>query len=373
MSQMFEPGHGTSGLSDKEIAEDILTGKKYISNYYYAPAVLESMNSELRSTFQQINNNTQSQAKEVFDYLNSKGWYKPRQADAESLNELKNTAQESKRILSSGATENSNLGGKSIVIGSQSSGWQSHSSFQPQQTNMGWQTHPSSQQHQQTGSSYHQSQTHQGQAGTSGHLTPSGSSQWSHWGGQPGQSQQSTQGHSGVFGSHWTSGSQSSPIGHSGYGWHMQGGPLQHSQVGTGWQPSFSQTPQWTGTQTGEGQSGMGPSSLAQWAHWGGQPSLMQQGTGGHASSFGSQGNVGSHSGYGTHGGYGSITDGTSHSSQLGTGWQPTYSQTPQWTGTQSGEGQSGMGPSSLAQWSHWGGQPSWSQSHSGTQQGQWR
>ena len=34
----------------------------------------------------------------------------------------------------------------------------------------------------------------------------------------------------------------------------------------------------------------------------------------------------------------------------------------PQWTGTQRGEGQSGMGPSSLAQGVSWGGQPSWTQ-----------
>ncbi len=61
--------------------------------------------------------------------------------------------------------------------------------------------------------------------------------------------------------------------GQQGAGWQSQ---PQSFQTGTGWQPTYSQTPQWTGTQTGEGQSGMGPSSLANWTRWGGQPSWMQ-------------------------------------------------------------------------------------------------
>lgn len=206
MSHTFGTGSEQGVLTDREIAEDILTGKKYISNYYYAPAVLESMDPKLRSTFQQVHNNTQSQAKQVFDYLNSKGWYKPRQADAQSVNDLRNAAQESKQILSSIAGEISDTGGKSRVIGNQNiyspesssnlpgGGWQSQSYSQPLQT-----------------------------------------------------------------GSAWQSQAESQPF-----------------QAGTGWQPTYSQTPQWTGTQAGEGQSGMGPSSLAQWTRWGGQPSWMQ-------------------------------------------------------------------------------------------------
>ena len=84
MSHTQGAGQKQSTLSDKEIAEDILTSQKYISNYYYAPAVLESMDPNLRTMFQKMHNETQSQAKQVFDYLNSKGWYKPRQADPQS-------------------------------------------------------------------------------------------------------------------------------------------------------------------------------------------------------------------------------------------------------------------------------------------------
>ncbi len=118
---------------------------------------------------------------------------------------------------------------------------------------------------------------------------------------------------------------------------------------------------QWTGTQYGEGQPGMGPSSLAQGAQWTGQSAFaggtgLQQGTGGQR--FAGQGfeqfggNLPSWTyaparetqaafGQGVQGGFGGQT-----------GWTGQ-----RWTGTQYGEGQQGMGPSSLAQGAHWVGQ----------------
>lgn len=100
MSQMFGSVGGRK-LTDKEIAEDILTGQKYMLNYYYAPAILEASANDLRSTFQHVHNNKQSEAKQVFDYLNSKGWYRVRQADNQTMNDLRNTAQEARQILAS--------------------------------------------------------------------------------------------------------------------------------------------------------------------------------------------------------------------------------------------------------------------------------
>lgn len=207
MSRVFGNTNEQGALTDRTIAEDILTSQKYLSNYYYAPAILESMNPELRSTFQQVHNDTQTEAKQIFDYLNAKGWYKPRQADAQSVNDLKNAAQESRQIISSMSDETATTGGRSTVISGQNLYGQSTQSSQM----------PSNLQ----------------QSGTS-------------WQAQAGQ---------------------------QGAGWQSQ---PQSFQTGTGWQPTYSQTPQWTGTQTGEGQSGMGPSSLANWTRWGGQPSWMQ-------------------------------------------------------------------------------------------------
>lgn len=99
MSQFFGTVVGQR-LTDKEIAEDILSGQKYMSNYYYAPAVLEANDPQLRSTFQQIYNEAQQEAKEVFDYLNQKGWYRPRPADSQAINELVNTVQQSRQTIS---------------------------------------------------------------------------------------------------------------------------------------------------------------------------------------------------------------------------------------------------------------------------------
>ncbi len=389
MSRVFGNTNEQGALTDRTIAEDILTSQKYLSNYYYAPAILESMNPELRSTFQQVHNDTQTEAKQVFDYLNAKGWYKPRQADAQSVNDLKNAAQESRQIISSMSDETATTGGRSTVIsgqnlygqstqssqmpsnlqqsgtswqaqaGQQGAGWQS----QPQsfQTGTGWQP-TYSQTPQWTGT-----QTGEGQSG----MGPSSLAQWTRWGGQPSWMQTGTGGYSGGgYGGFGTGTSQSQNVS----GWQSQ--PFQ---VGTGWQPTYSQTPQWTGTQTGEGQSGMGPSSLAQWTRWGGQPSWMQGGgTGGISGGIsGSQGMLGTQ-GIGYSGGFSSSAlhghnvggwQSQPQSYQAGTGWQPTYSQTPQWTGTQTGEGQSGMGPSSLANWTRWGGQPSWMQGQAGNVQ----
>jgi hypothetical protein len=397
MSQVF----GTTGeggiLTDREIAEDILTGQKYLSNYYYAPAILEAMDPELRNTFQQVHNDTQTEAKQVFDYLNARGWYKPRQADAQSVNDLKNAAQESQQILSSVSGETTKTGGKSTVIGGQNpytqstqsmpgnvsySGTTWHSQPQSFQTGTPWQ--PSySQAPQWTGT-----QAGEGQSG----MGPSSLAQWTRWGGQPSWMQTTTGGFpggasggqvmSGTQGAGYSSGGTWQPQSYqTGTGWQSQ---PQSFQTGTPWQPSYSQAPQWTGTQAGEGQSGMGPSSLGQWARWGGQPSWMQTTTGGF-----SGGVSGGHGIPGTQGaGYSAAGTWQPQSYQTGTGWQsqpqsfqtgtlwqPSYSQAPQWTGTQAGEGQSGMGPSSLGQWARWGGQPSWMQGQTGsvqTSQSQW-
>ncbi len=76
-------------MSDKEIVEDILTSKKYLSNYYYAPAILESSREDVRSAFQEVHTEAQEEAKDIFNYLNMRGWYNVRQADDQSVNELR--------------------------------------------------------------------------------------------------------------------------------------------------------------------------------------------------------------------------------------------------------------------------------------------
>jgi len=340
LSQMF----GLQGqvLSDREIAQDILTSHKYLSNYYYAPAILESMDPNIRATFQQIHSDTQAEAKKVFDYLNARGWYRPRQADAQAVNDLTNTAQESRQIISrltSGQGGGQIAGGTQMIgreftgQGDPTRGWQPQeqrwnepagAGWQPQ-TQTGWKV--SGQQGWQYTPQGGQWQV-SGQAGTGWHPTYSQPGAWT--GIQAGEGQSGMGPSSLAQGARW--GGQPS------------------------WTSGFGQAGQWTGTQAGEGQSGTGPSSLAQGARWGGQQSW----TGGLGGSIGGQGWQGS-------------TQGGQFGGQVGwpqTGWQryqgwqgqagTAFGQGRQWTGTQAGEGQSGMGPSSLAQGARWGGQPSW-------------
>lgn len=280
-------------FSDREIAEDILTSHKYLANYFYAPAILESQNPELRSVLQQVYSDTQSEARQVFDYLNSKGWYPVKPADNADLTELKNVAERSRNsvnaIIQGGqnpamgmqqgqfgyqgqtwqaGTSGVNPQAQQGVWESQGAGWQSGAQWQTGNpgwagtgqwgTGAGW--HPAStygygswQRGQWTGTQYGEGQ---------GSMGPSSVGQWSRWGGQPS----------------WTG------FGGTGYGgagqwgyhmpaWQQQTTGWQTGGFGTGWQGG-----RWTGTEAGEGQTGMGPSSVAQWSRWGGQPSWIGYG-----------------------------------------------------------------------------------------------
>jgi len=119
--------------------------------------------------------------------------------------------------------------------------------------------------------------------------------------------------------------------------------------MGQGWggqvQPQSNwQSGQWTGTQYGEGQPGMGGSSLAQNASWQSQ------------SSFGGTGGQGLSQNYSQFGGnLPAWTRSSNVGQQAWGGQQPQGNfSSGRWTGTQYGEGQGGMGGSSLASSAHW-------------------
>lgn len=290
-------------FSDREIAEDILTGHKYLANYYYAPAILESQNPELRSVLQQVYSDTQSEARQVFDYLNSKGWYPVKPADNVDLTELKNVAERSRNTVN--AITQGTTGGQIPAMSMQ-------------QGQIGY-----------------QGQTWQTGAGAAG-MNPQTQGAWE------------TTGGGWQAGAQWQAGNPAGWTGATGWG-----------GAGTGWQTGSlygGAWPggRWTGTQAGEGQGGMGPSSLAQWSRWGGQPSWT--GFGGAGYTGGGQWTGQNLPGWqtGTTGWGGTGTSGW-QAGGTGASWQAG-----RWTGTEAGEGQGGMGPSSVAQWSRWGGQPSW-------------
>jgi hypothetical protein len=93
---MMQPGHPS--VSDRDIAEDLLSSEKYVTDIY-SKAVIESSDQSLRNTLQQIHSEMQHNAKRVYDYLNARGWYRPLGVDQQRMNELRATADETKKMM----------------------------------------------------------------------------------------------------------------------------------------------------------------------------------------------------------------------------------------------------------------------------------
>ena len=92
-------GPGIPGLGDREIAEDLLTSEKFFSDLYNK-ATLEASDPQVRNVFKQIHGDVQEQARKVFDYLSSKGWYRVTAVDPQMFNRLSNTALEASQAIS---------------------------------------------------------------------------------------------------------------------------------------------------------------------------------------------------------------------------------------------------------------------------------
>ncbi len=348
MSQMT----GTSGggmLTDKEIAEDILSTQKHMSNYFYAPAILECADDQVRSVFQQVHSDAQAEAKEVFNYLNMRGWYKVNQADNQSLNELRNTAEQSKQMIRSISQPGTGWTGTQASEGQSGYGPSSLGGATGQGfgANQGFSQHP--------GTGWTGTQASEGQSG----YGPSSLS------GTTGPGFGASQG----FIPHPTTGWTGTQVGEgqSGYG------PSSLSQA-TGQRFSYPQEtylPSWTrgvsaqqpqfGQMQQEGQTGMGPSLFAQGGYGGpvGQPFAQQtnlpswtRGTGnlGAGQYGGHQAFIGSGpSGYGGHGMGTSGYYGVPQETHLPPWTRGVSAQQPQF-GQMQQEGQTGMGPSVFAQ-----------------------
>jgi len=71
-------------LTDKDIISDVLIGCKTVSDGYHI-AMLESANESVRQVFKQCHDDQVNQTKQVFDAMNSRGWYKAEQAKPETL------------------------------------------------------------------------------------------------------------------------------------------------------------------------------------------------------------------------------------------------------------------------------------------------
>jgi spore coat protein CotF len=90
------------GMSDRDIASDMLVSHKYVTELYNR-GTTESASSSLRSTFQQIYNEMQDLNRSIWSYMNQRGWYNPMQADSQMVSNLRNSTQNLRQDIFSAA------------------------------------------------------------------------------------------------------------------------------------------------------------------------------------------------------------------------------------------------------------------------------
>lgn len=77
-------------FTDKDIADDILTGVKHMSEGYMM-AILESQDPNLRQTFKDFHDQYLNDHYRIFQIMNQNGWYKvPRILDEEQFTQQTN-------------------------------------------------------------------------------------------------------------------------------------------------------------------------------------------------------------------------------------------------------------------------------------------
>ncbi len=69
-------------LNDRDMVSDLLVSCKTVSDGYHV-AMLESANEGVRQVFRQCHDDQVDRCKQVFDAMNSRGWYKVPQAQPE--------------------------------------------------------------------------------------------------------------------------------------------------------------------------------------------------------------------------------------------------------------------------------------------------
>jgi hypothetical protein len=76
-----------NGFTDKDIGQDILVSQKYLTTFY-AQASMEAADPRLRNLLGQLHSESAGEARQIFEYLNSRGWYEVRPASVQEINNL---------------------------------------------------------------------------------------------------------------------------------------------------------------------------------------------------------------------------------------------------------------------------------------------
>ena len=73
-----------TGITDKEIMEDILSSQKFISDVYNT-FTNECVNQQLRTDFLNILREEHNIQQAVYDQMKTRGWYSPSQAEQQKI------------------------------------------------------------------------------------------------------------------------------------------------------------------------------------------------------------------------------------------------------------------------------------------------
>lgn len=87
-----------SGLSEKELMQDLLMSEKH-GTESYTSGVTESSCSNLRQVLTQCEQNIFKSQESVFNAMNQKGWYQTKKADSQEVQQAKDTFNQMKNQL----------------------------------------------------------------------------------------------------------------------------------------------------------------------------------------------------------------------------------------------------------------------------------
>ena len=76
------------GFTDKEKATDLLQSEKYLAGCYNS-YLLEAATPEVKQCFSGILNDTHSMQQQLFEDMNSRGWYPVTKAQEQKIGEAK--------------------------------------------------------------------------------------------------------------------------------------------------------------------------------------------------------------------------------------------------------------------------------------------
>lgn len=76
-------GNQTTGISDRDIAQDALTMHKFLADLANMGCIESASTSGLQ-TFQQLHRTELDHARRVYQLMNQRGWYSPQPAQAQT-------------------------------------------------------------------------------------------------------------------------------------------------------------------------------------------------------------------------------------------------------------------------------------------------